>query len=294
MATWRPRRGGRLAVLAALAATAVAGSACSLLVDTDGFSGGATDAGADGARDAGGDVAIIPDAGSPSDAATDARFCELHADAALCLDFDDALPVSSYFSGTNFDPRVTTAIGAGAFPTPSLSFDFPGGTLASGALQHEAHRQLVVTVQKIARFSARLLVDRTDGPHNVRALEIALSKNGGFITFFVHAQAAQSNLFSQIYGTDGGYQSTIQTDLSRAIPIGVPVRVEILVDASQNPGKATVLLDGQIASPALDFDPQLVIGSSPEASVHLTVYTNAGVSIAATTFHFDDLLLETE
>jgi hypothetical protein len=276
-----------------LAASSAAAAACSLLVDTDGYTGGgAADVGADTTTTgADGSSGGQPDGAGPTDAGSDARFCSLHADAAMCVDFDDGGALGSYFGGVKLDPRVTNTIATGPFATPSLTFDFGGGTLDSGYINHEAHQQLLATVQKAASASLRLLVDRTDSSHSVRALELALSKNGGFVTFFVQVTTNGSTLYSQLYGTDGGYQSTDTIGFARAIEVGSAVRLEIQVDATKNPGQAVVLLDGQVAAPPLTFDPQLAIGAVPWVGLHLTSYDNPGDSLAATTLHYDDLLV---
>lgn len=108
---------------AALAACAAALAACSLLVDTDGLSGGSRDAGTEGGNTA--DVAAPNvDAAGATDAGGDARWCVAHKpDGGFCDDFDDPGRTSPKppWDTINADPSGTLTV----VPPGVLQLDWP-------------------------------------------------------------------------------------------------------------------------------------------------------------------------
>jgi hypothetical protein len=219
----------------ALAGSALAAlSACSLLIETGGLSGGdgAVDARADGNADASND--------GPVDATTDAapeRFCSEQADDVLyCEDFDDGFDISLMTCADQTIPVIATS--SAWSPPSALELDVV-------ATPGQCYR--VVQIGRIATgyaVSFRLRLDAIDGP--VRLFNTGVQTTDKRPLLYLQLYPDRIAIGDGHQNGDGFYTFTEPSSSSSPPPLGRWVHVELTIDGLSTTPRSTLRFDGTV------------------------------------------------
>lgn len=259
--------------------------ACSLFVDTDGLSDGASTPG-DGGNDATVD-APLPNDASAVEAGDDAgeagpalRYCQAHPGHAFCLDFDDSDDVPS-IGGAGFDPAKMYVDDASFVSPPhSLYVSFPAGESSEG-IDEPMESTSSLSGSLDLRFDT---TDLSSG--QVVPLQIDYAPTSGVAEHFYYVNTYNGffNFSEAVRPDDGGSTFYTSNTVATPVPINHWVHVDFAVTTG---GHVTVSLDG---TQVVDKDGQ--IGLTPGVAVTVSVGAYSNDLVHDVVEHLDNVVVD--
>ena len=279
-------RASAYAAICISATLAVAGGACSLLVDTNGLSGG--DGGAPLA-DASSDAPVASDAAL--DAAGDARgdasqiaFCDAHPGHTLCFDFDESTALPSYDS-SSFDPTLFFIDSTTSRSSPhSIAAKYAAGVDSTEYLQRDfpSTRGGLVSWIIDLKFTA---TDLSTGQIIPLSTHVPVTPGMSDHFFYLQTYLGDFILSEATAPDDGGAPYYTADVLVSPVPNDTWMHVEVTIDGSTGIMKAS--LDGV---PLADGHAQ--IGFPSTGTAHVLLGGFAGSLAADSMLHVDNLIVD--